>query len=214
MTSPRAAAYVRVSTVRQDSENQVPSLLRLCEARGWSDPAVFSETESGAKTRPVLDEVCHRATRGEFRVIIVWALDRLGRNMHEVINRVRSLDAAGVRLVSFSEGWLDTSGPARDLLLAIFGWLAQWERNRLIERTRAGLARARARGRVLGRPRTADPDEVARLRGRGLSWRQIARQLECSTGAARRAAQSALVACAENPPSNGAPVSVGNEVAR
>ena len=191
MTSPRSAIYARVSTDQQDTAVQLPSLERLCAARDWPAPAIHTEVESGARARPVLDDLCTRAVRGEYRVIVVWALDRLGRSMFEVIDRVRALDAAGVRLVSYQEPWLDTGGPARDLLLSIFAWVADQERQRLIERTLAGMARARARGRLPGRPPKADGELVRRLRADGGSWRAIARVLGCSTGAVRRAAERA-----------------------
>jgi DNA invertase Pin-like site-specific DNA recombinase len=89
---------------------------------------------------------------GRIRAILVWALDRLHRSMVGSIQTVLECDRIGVPVVSVREPWLDTSGPVRPLLVAIFGWVAEQERARLIERTKAGLERARRQGKRLGRP--------------------------------------------------------------
>jgi DNA invertase Pin-like site-specific DNA recombinase len=150
----RAALYLRVSTVEQTEVNQLPDLDRLCAARGW-EPVEYRETGSAAKVRPVLDRLMVDARAGRIGAVVVWALDRLDRNMVACLLRVAELDRLGVAVVSARESWLDTSGPARSLLVAVFGWVAEQERARLIERTRAGIARARAEGVTIGRPRAS-----------------------------------------------------------
>lgn len=150
----RAALYARVSTDRQTTANQVDDLHRLAAARGWA-PVLYEEQASAAKRRPVLDRLMDSARRGEVRVVVVWALDRLDRSMFACIARVVELDRLGVLVVSVREPWLDTSGPTRSLLVAVFGWVAEQERARLIERTRAGLDRARRQGKRIGRPPTS-----------------------------------------------------------
>jgi len=147
----RAALYLRVSTADQTNANQLAELEQLARARGLT-PTVYEETESAAKARPVLDRVLADARSGRVSAVCVWALDRLHRSMHGAINTVLELDRLGVRVISLREPWLDTSGPVRQLLVAIFGWMAEQERSRLIERTRAGLERARSQGKRLGRP--------------------------------------------------------------
>src|SRR5258708_40224264 len=92
------------------------------------------------------------AKRGRFRVLLIWSLDRFGRNMHRNIGDVLELDRLGVQVVSVKEPWLDQQGPARSLLLAGFSWGAEQEAVRLSGRTPAGLARARAAGRDRGPP--------------------------------------------------------------
>jgi DNA invertase Pin-like site-specific DNA recombinase len=149
-----AALYARVSTAEQTTANQVDELHRLATARGW-EPALYEEKESAAKRRPILDRLMDDARRGKVRAVVVWALDRLDRNMLACLSRVVELDRLGVPVVSVREPWLDTSGPTRSLLVAVFGWVAEQERARLIERTRAGLDRARREGKRLGRPRTS-----------------------------------------------------------
>ena len=148
----RAALYARTSTTDQTTANQLDDLHRLAAARGW-EPVIYEEQESAAKKRPVLDRLMDDARRGIVRAVVVWALDRLDRNMLACLARVVELDRLGVTVVSVREPWLDTSGPTRSLLVAIFAWVAEQERTRLIERTRAGIERARREGKHIGRPR-------------------------------------------------------------
>jgi DNA invertase Pin-like site-specific DNA recombinase len=150
----RAALYLRVSTDGQTVENQRAELAQLATARGWS-PVWYEETASAAKARPVLDGLMGDARAGRVQVVAVWALDRLDRSMVGAILRLVELDRLGCQVVSLRETWLDTSGPARSLLVAVFGWVAEQERSRLIERTRAGIDRARREGKVIGRPRAS-----------------------------------------------------------
>ncbi len=159
----KAAVYLRVSTDRQDERNQEPDCLRICEARGW-EPVLYRETESGAKKRPVWDEVKQAAHRGQVGAVVIWALDRAGRDRVTVSADFKKLAHADVRLVSVRESWLDQpAGPMRDLLIEILGWFAETERARLRERTRAGLERARANGTHIGRKWTSD-EKVKQLR--------------------------------------------------
>lgn len=147
----RCAAYCRVSTDSQTVENQVAEVTRMAEARGY-EVALYEEVESAAKARPVLEQMLDDVRAGRVQGVAVWAIDRLHRSMVGAINTVLELDRLGVPVMSVRESWLDTSGPVRPLLVAIFGWVAEQERARLIERTRAGLERARRQGKRLGRP--------------------------------------------------------------
>jgi putative DNA-invertase from lambdoid prophage Rac len=147
----RAALYLRVSTDRQTAGNQVAEVRQLVAARGY-EAVVYEEVESAAKARPVLDRMLADVRAGRVHAVAVWALDRLHRSMVGSIQTVLECDRLGVPVLSVREPWLDTSGPVRPLLVAIFGWVAEQERTRLIERTRAGLARARREGKRIGRP--------------------------------------------------------------
>jgi putative DNA-invertase from lambdoid prophage Rac len=149
--SGRAACYVRVSTDRQTIENQRAEVEQLARARGY-EVVFYEETESAAKKRPVFEQMLLDAKAGRIAAVAVWALDRLHRSMVGAINDVLELDRLGVQVLSVRESWLDTSGPVRSLLVAIFSWCAEMERMRLIERTRAGIERARRNGKRLGRP--------------------------------------------------------------
>jgi DNA invertase Pin-like site-specific DNA recombinase len=147
----------------------------MCEARGW-EPVTFRERESGAKERPVWSAVLDVARRGEVRAVVFWSLDRVGRRMFQVLRDVQELARYGCHVVSVREAWLDTGGPTRDLLLSIFGWVAEHERERLRERTCAGLVKTRAKGTKLGRPQVV-PGEVVRcvlaLRAEGRTYVEI-----------------------------------------
>lgn len=171
-----AALYARVSTAEQTTANQLDDLRHLATARGWS-PVLYEERGSAVKRRPVLDRLMDDARRGTVRAVVVWALDRLDRNMLACLTRVVELDRLGVPVVSVREPWLDTSGPTRSLLVAVFGWVAEQERARLVERTRAGIDRARRQGKRLGRP-PASPVMLHAAADRvraGVSLRQAAR---------------------------------------
>ncbi|MGC4116969.1 MAG: recombinase family protein [Myxococcales bacterium] len=153
-SQPAAACYLRVSSDRQTVENQRAEVEALARARGLM-PVFYEETESAAKKRPEFDRMLAEVRRGKASAVVVWALDRLHRSMAGAINDVLELDRLNVRVLSVREPWLDTSGPVRPLLVAIFGWVAEQERARLIERTKAGIERARAEGKRLGRPPTS-----------------------------------------------------------
>jgi DNA invertase Pin-like site-specific DNA recombinase len=150
---------------------------------------MYEETESAAKRRPVLEQLLEDARRGKVEAVIVWALDRLERSMVGAVRVVLELDRCAVTVLSVRDGWLDTAGPVRPLLIAIFGWVAEQERARLIERTRAGLQRARREGTRLGRPPSspvllgAAADRVAQGR---TSIRAAARALGLSEVTLRR----------------------------
>ncbi len=147
----RAAVYLRVSSDRQTIENQRAEVEQLARARGY-EVVLYEETESAMKRRPVFDGMLADARAGKVQAVVIWAIDRLHRSMQGAINDVLELDRLGIRVLSVRESWLDTSGPVRPLLVAIFGWVAEQERSRLIERTKAGLERARRSGKRLGRP--------------------------------------------------------------
>lgn len=176
-----AALYIRTSTMDQHPENQVPELKQLASANGLVVVDVYEEQASAVRDRPAFQRMMGDAHRGVFNVIIVWALDRLGRSMIGVVDTVQRLDHCGCRLLSVREQWLDTKGPVRQLLTALFGWVAEQERTRIIERTQAGLARARANGKRFGRPPVkVRLEEIAALVAEGISNRQIAKRIGCS----------------------------------
>jgi DNA invertase Pin-like site-specific DNA recombinase len=138
----RVAAYLRVSTDAQTVANQRPEVEAFCAARGWTLVKTYEETASGAaKRRPVFDRLLEDARKRHFDGVVVWRLDRFGRSMLSNMDSVRLLDAAGVAVASVRESWLDTSaGPLRSLLIAIFSYVAEVERETLRERTKAGVA--------------------------------------------------------------------------
>ena len=148
--------YARVSTTDQDPALQLDAL----EAAGCS--RVFTEQASGSlRERPELAKAFDYLRPGD--TLVVWRLDRLGRSLRHLIDTVAVLQDRGVELASLHES-IDTATPAGRLVLHIFGSLAQFERELIIERTQAGLAAARARGRVGGRPSVLTGDKLTAAR--------------------------------------------------
>ena len=181
----RAAIYARVSTFDQEPENQLQEVRRYVAARGWQAIEFVDRGVSGAKdSRPALDALVRDARRRKFDTVVVWRLDRLGRNLRHLILLLEELQALGVAFVSLSEG-IDATTPAGKLQLHILGAIAEFERARIAERVKAGLQRAKAQGKRLGRPRRAVPE--SRLAPvRGLSIRQAAAMLGVSPATAHR----------------------------
>jgi DNA invertase Pin-like site-specific DNA recombinase len=148
--------YARVSTSTQDEALQLDALQRACVDR------VFIDRTSGTLSdRPGLIGALECARPGDS--LVVWRLDRLGRSLRHLIEVVRDLEVRGIALVSLNES-LDTSTPGGKLIFHIFGALAEFERELIRERTMAGLAAARARGRVGGRPTVWTEDKLRTAR--------------------------------------------------
>jgi len=151
----RAALYARVSTLDQEPENQLQEIRRYIEARDWTGTEFVDRGVSGAKDkRPALDALLKDAKRRRFDVVVCWRLDRLGRNLRHLITLLDELQALGIAFVSLAEG-IDATTPAGKLQMHILGAIAEFERERIRERVLAGLQRARAQGKRLGRPRKA-----------------------------------------------------------
>ena len=172
----RAALYARVSTGQQTCENQIADLRDYVAARGWTAVEFIDEGVSGANgSRPALDRLVADARRRKLDTVVVWRLDRLGRNLKHLVTLLDELQALGVGFVSLDEG-IDLQTPAGRLQLHILAALSEFERCRIAERVHAGLARARRQGKRLGRPAThisaADLQRTA-----DLSVREAAREI-------------------------------------
>ena len=154
---------------------------------------------SGVKERPELERVLKLARQGKLAGVMVWALDRLGRSSYEVAGIILELDRLGVKIVSHQESWLDTFSPARSLLIYVFSWVAEQERARLIERTKAGIQHARDHGTKSGRPIGRPFVEIKpqlltlakTLREDGSTWREIAAATGINTRTLVRALKAA-----------------------
>jgi DNA invertase Pin-like site-specific DNA recombinase len=187
----RAAIYARVSTKDkgQDVENQLAQLRRYAAAQQW-EMIEYVDHESGKHAeREQFKAMFAGASRREFGVVLVWALDRLTREgVYETFAHIRRLRDYGVQFESFTEAHFRTTGPAGDLMLAIAAWIAQQERIRISERTKAGIERARREGRIGGRrARVFDRVKAQKLRDSGLSWREIGRKMNLAQSTIRDA---------------------------
>ena len=155
----RAAIYARVSTADQTAENQLLQLRAYVEARGWTATEYVDHGVSGTKDRrPELDRLVADAKRRKVDTLVVWKLDRLGRSLKHLVMLLDELRSLGVAFVSLGES-IDTGTPAGRLQLHLLAAVAQFERERIVERVRAGLERARTQGKRLGRPRAPLPLE-------------------------------------------------------
>jgi len=180
-----AAVYARVSTADQTCENQLLELRRYTAARGWTATEYVDNAVSGtADRRPALDRLVQDAKRRRFDVLVVWRLDRLGRNLRHLVALLDDLQVLGVAFVSLAEG-IDATTPAGRLQMHLLAAIAEFERGRIVERVRAGLERARRQGKRLGR-RPYDIPDARFEQVAGLSLRAAATQLGVSRSVVHR----------------------------
>ena len=177
----RAAIYARVSTSNhgQDIGMQTRELRLFCEARGWQIAGEYlDEGISGTKdSRPELNRLMADAHKRRFDVVAVWRFDRFARSVSHLLRALETFNALGIAFVSLSEQ-MDTTTPAGKMVFTVLGAVAELERSLIVERVRAGLRNARAKGKTLGRPRTTvDAARIGRLRSQGRSIREIADEL-------------------------------------
>jgi DNA invertase Pin-like site-specific DNA recombinase len=176
----------------QDTENQLIQLRGFAKSQGWTISAEYVDRASGKRgDREQFQKMFAAASRREFDVVLFWSLDRLSREgTVETLNHLQRLTSYGVNYRSFTEQYLDSTGIFKEAVIGILAAVAKQERVRLSERTIAGLERAKAQGRVGGRPKTEDNLKVVKalhnLRGRGKSIRQIAAELGLSTGTVQK----------------------------
>jgi DNA invertase Pin-like site-specific DNA recombinase len=185
----RVAIYARVSTKEQSTEAQVVQLTAYCQARGWTEVAIFRDDGiSGVRdNRPELDRLRQRMGAGEFEAVVVSKMDRLGRSLGMILRFWDEADAAGARVIVIDQG-IDTSTPSGRLQRNMLAALAEFERELILERTRAGIARARALGKKFGAPRRIPEStacEIVARRARGESLRGISQRLNVKLGAVR-----------------------------
>jgi len=158
--------YLRVSTKEQTTENQLPVLEKWVTDRGYELIEVYSENESAWHSghQRELARLFNDLKRRKVDMCLVWALDRLTREgVAAILNLVDRFKRYGVRVISLQESWTEAPGDMADLLYAITGWVANFESKRRSERTKAGLQRALAHGKRLGRPK-GSRDQRRRVR--------------------------------------------------
>jgi DNA invertase Pin-like site-specific DNA recombinase len=187
----KTALYARVSTNNgQDPEMQLRELREYCQRRGWEVSKEYVDVGvSGTKEkRPELDKLFADAHRRHFDSIVVWRFDRFARSVSHLLRALENFRALGIEFVSLSEQ-IDTSTPTGKMIFTVLGAVAELERSLIVERVRAGLRNAVAKGKKLGRPRkVADAVEIKRLRAQGATWRTIGGALGIAPATALRAA--------------------------
>jgi DNA invertase Pin-like site-specific DNA recombinase len=186
----KIALYARVSTTKQDNENQLVQLRHFAEKQGWAIVDNYIDQESGSTSdRPEFQRMFADASKRKFDLVLFWSLDRLSREgVLETLQHLNRLTSYGVGFRSYTEQFFDSCGIFKDAIIAIMATLAKQERVKRSERTRAGLARVRATGKSLGRPRViVNTAQIAALRDSGASWASICKKTGLTAGTARRA---------------------------
>jgi DNA invertase Pin-like site-specific DNA recombinase len=199
----RAGIYARVSTANngQDPRVQTRELQEYCQRRGWTVAGEYVDVGiSGTKEkRPELDRLLADAHRRRFDAVVVWRFDRFARSVSHLLRALENFQALGIDFVSLSEQ-MDTSTPTGKMVFTVLGAVAELERSLIVERVKAGLRNARAKGVRLGRPKViGDAAKIAELRAQGLGWIKIARQLGIGVSTAIRIAQEASQGHTTNP---------------
>jgi putative DNA-invertase from lambdoid prophage Rac len=195
----RAAIYARVSTSDQNCDLQRAELQEHIRRRGWVPAGEYVDSGwSGSRSdRPDFSRLMEDAERRRFDAVLVWKLDRFGRSVRHCVTAIETLRSLGIRFLAVSQGIdTDESNPGSRLMLHILAAVAEFERELIRERVVAGLKTARARGtrsgRRIGRPRAVfRRDDVVRLRQRGLSWSEIAREVGAGATTVRRVYEAA-----------------------
>ncbi len=190
----QVALYARVSTHDQQTlPLQIKAMREYAERRGWQVSTEIREVGSGALQRPKREELLAAVRRREVDAIVVWRLDRWGRSLADLVVTLKELVELGIGFVSLTEAF-DMTTPSGRALAGMLAVFAEFEREILRERVKAGVAHARAKGTVLGRPKSAAKkvDEVRRLyRKEKLSKSEIARRLGIGRTSVRRLLENA-----------------------
>ena len=192
----RAALYARVSTADkgQDPAMQLRELREYCERRGWTVAGEYVDVGvSGAKdSRPELNRMMADANRRKFDVVVVWRFDRFARSVSHLLRALETFRLLGIEFISHTEA-IDTCTPVGKMTFTVLGAVAELERSLIVERVRAGMRNARAKGRSIGRPKAnVDASQIARLRDSGASVRQIAKITGLSIGTVHAACSKRL----------------------
>lgn len=188
----RVAIYARTSTDdgRQELTNQTRELHAYAERMGWTVVAEFHDQVSGRKAeRPQLQNALEAGRRRKYDLLLFWSLDRLSRQgVLPTLLLLNQLSQYRVKYRSLQEQWIDSLGAFSDAVIGILATVAKFEAERISNRVRSGLERARSQGKVLGRPRViVDRIKIAKLRDQGLSLREIAAKTGKGTMTVHRA---------------------------
>lgn len=183
------AIYARVSTDKQDSDNQLIELRSFCQKQDWEIKGEYVDIVSGGKSREDrinFKRLFEDANKRKFDLVMFWSLDRFSREgALETLNYLNQLNSCNVDWKSYSEQYLDSTGLFKDAVVSILATIAKQEKIRISERTKAGMARAKMIGKKIGRPKISKvcKDKVIQLRKEGMSIRTIAKESNISIGA-------------------------------
>lgn len=174
----KVAIYARTSTDdgRQELTNQTKELHAYAERMGWKVVGEYLDQVSGRKAdRPQFQAAMKDARKRKFDVLLFWSLDRLSREgVLKTLLILNQLTGYGVKYRSLQEQWIDSLGAFSDAIIGILATVAKFEADRMSSRVRSGLARAKAEGKVLGRPKAVlDRSKLALMRAEGMSLREI-----------------------------------------
>mgnify|MGYP001160567793 CR=1 FL=1 len=194
----QVALYCRVSTSTKDqtTENQLRELRFYCDRMEYEVVKVYEDEVSGAKSRekrPAYSELCKDAFLKKFDIVIGWDVSRFGRSMKEFVHFLSDMDDKGIGVIAVKNG-LDTSSSSGRMMMKLIGVLEEWNREMLVERTNAGLARTVANGTKLGRKSVLTPSikrNILNAKENGLSIRKIADTVGINRGAVQRFLQVA-----------------------
>ena len=192
----KVAFYLRVSTDDQTVDNQRLELEKVAKARGWDVVAIYDDNGvSGAKCREhrkQFDQLSKDATRRRFDIVAAWSVDRLGRSLQDLVAFLGELHAVGCDLYLHQQG-IDTTTPVGKAMFQMCGVFAEFERSMIQERVKAGLVRAKANGKTLGRPPLAAQvrKQILDAKERGLSVRKIAEETGVSVGGVHKVLNAA-----------------------
>ncbi|TMB17099.1 MAG: recombinase family protein [Deltaproteobacteria bacterium] len=194
----RVGCYLRVSTSEQTVENQRNDLRAYCAARGWNNVIEYSDTASGTRERrPGLDHLMSEVKSRRVDVVVVAAFDRLGRSVRHLVETLELLRHLDVEFISLREQ-IDTGSPLGQAVFTIIAAIAQLERSLIVERVKAGLRRARAEGKRLGRPRLrVDHRRLESVAARKLPVRLAARELGVSPSSYLRLVRAQVASSSE-----------------
>jgi len=187
----RAAIYARVSTGGQSVDNQLIRLREVAGRAGFRIVEEYVDTASGASpSRSGMEGMMADAARRRFDILLAWDVSRLGRSLTQLVELFDTLRSLGIDLILEQQG-VDTSTPAGRALMQMSAVFAEFERAMIVERTKAGMERARARGARIGRPPAPDAvrQAIRALRAKGLGMDRIARELRCGKGLSQEVCQ-------------------------
>lgn len=193
----RIGIYARVSTTDQDCSQQLRELREYAAARHWDIQGEYVDhAVSGTKdSRPAMNRLMEAARRRAVDAIVCWKIDRWGRSMPGFVSSVQELRSLGVRFIAVTQGIdTDESNPTSRLMLNLLAAFAEFERELIVERTRAGLQRARRQGSIGGRPRlVVNRAKVLQMEAEGMTTREIGEELDISAASVCRILKTAAL---------------------